>query len=1811
MDSIMATSSGKSSSNKKKKRKLTSPEDKPRPPKKYHIGKPEKEKEVLGVSESSKQSELDRIVEVGRSWKNLQLILSLQSKEIDLQKKIELAFNYVNTREGEGEEDYETVQVSRLVVFLNDWVQSLLISTDKKVVAESGVIETCLDYRCWLIFKYCLEESVRLQVSLTFSRNLLRAFSCVSRNALSLITEMRFGSKDLVFIGEEFELYSLVLDCVSMVFSSHGGLSNENLDLWISTVRAVLELVHKIFFENLVGGNAGAFALRFSCLVLEPFARFLRVHPPRKNGFHEFVDELLGFLLYLLGMLHGQFDGSNAGCTRKLLTIVEEVLSQGLFHSIHIDGFLSLHSARKYSSSNDGKMKPTKTVIKSYHRHLFDKLEWIIASKKESELNGLGELFHLFVDRVKNNKAASMLSEETKLSEEIERSKHLAAHSSKVVHHISSVPTEISYNSSNLTDEKRESLLDFFVQIMEPLLVEINGYLETKLEVGPLLLDAHCTLKSINHLLGSLFQEKLYLKTADISGRAFRNFLKKVYNTVLSFSTKSLCLSASDSDNQTQEILILVAKQFFVTAQNFLDIEYEVIENDLTSLWLMALSYLALGYYFKDVSDHCSLTAQILGFASQLVKLYSELRQVESAIFALCKAIRLIITRENNSGDRQIYGWFRSCISCLPYETYAKSVGMLLCAQEFKLTIHNGIKSIPEGQAGECIRLLSIDLMESMEWIKSCSAADGMELLESQEGSSKMLYFDLQAELFGRGLSEMYAMVMESLTVTVGNSSLLGRSIEDLITVIRPCMSILAGQQPDSAYDFLSYITGKTTDKGPDGNKLDMLNFGVSTHWVFVFFFRLYISCRSLYRQAITLMPPDTSKKMSEVMRDSFTAYSGRDSIERTEWKTEGYFSWIVRPSASLCVIIQSVSDICLQGSNADCSSLIYVLHAMALQRLVDLNRQIKSLEYILQIQVKLLGDTSLSEYCKRSRKWGRCLSNIREEGESLTQFILSYLSLLGSDRVSDCTTADETGLATYGQAFDESEKWDFSICSVNNKSLLTAIWWIVCQNIDIWSIHASKKMLKIFLSHVICTCLPSITRSFTDGENSQADEAGFLRKITMHHISSELLNNPILYEHKFVCRHLASSFCHLLKKSVLPLFSDFSIEDVDLNSSPHWQEVLSAVGSLPVAVPGSKTVTFHKLSEGRPISHSLHKTPADFSTELKDKKFTSCQSLLSFLCWMPKGYMNSRSFARYVTFLLNLERNVISSLLEFQDASSSCKQYELLKLLFSCRRALKYLTMVFSEEKTRITASSVIPVLSEGSFPMLWLFKSVFLVVGLQETLSEDDADEIREMMFSFLDHTSYIFLKLSEYHFTFALHSAFGKEPHEVQPNTNIAQEYDALNESDPCLGSLENNEAWKSILLMAQSLTQNMQGLLISLKGSLINEKAENDVNVNLNKLSSIASCMSGFLWGLSYGLNHSNATDNDKVKLGLNFEPNIGLCINVFADFLNFVSHMLFVEVGHQPRCSFDDQNFLSPSDCSCLSVSRQISDKGSCHTVTLGGAQDQKLRAAENCSTSLNTDDNFWSIHRNSSQLEESTSVGSITCHCRKNGLFQGLLKGDNPEAAILIRQLLMASSALLKLNLQSNDSSSLSSLIANCFGLSKILLLKFADVSEVPQPFSFICLDGVIKYLEELGNFPGNHTLDENMYGRLVELYLNALGKCISLQGKEATLASHETESSTKKLCSNKGSSETSFSRMSLFLNSFKSRLRMSFKVLISKSSEFHMLLEAIKKELMGVHKGCRTICKINTGSADGGSVSSTVAAGIDCLDLVLEYTSA
>lgn len=445
----------------------------------------------------------------------------------------------------------------------------------------------------------------------------------------------------------------------------------------------------------------------------------------------------------------------------------------------------------------------------------------------------------------------------------------------------------------------------------------------------------------------------------------------------------------------------------------------------------------------------------------------------------MCKAIRLVASRDGNAEESS-----SRFLTFPSNEVYSESVERLLSSHKFIHAIYKAIESIPEGQVSGCIRQITDDISETLRWMKDCSP-----LVKGK----KLQMFNLQAELLGRGLSRLYCLVLDSITITEGNSNLLGVSVKELMSLMRPYLSILVGQQPDTICKFFSSVMGETVNQVVGKGKV-LKKFGRSSQWVFVFFFQLFVSCRSLLRQAISLMPPSLSKKMSAEVGD-YTAYSAFELMERIDETDIGFFSWIVQPSASLLVVMQLISDVYLKYGLDDSSPLINIFQSMALQRLVDLNRQIILFKY-------------LQKKCYRSR-----IKALKEEAAGLTNFILENLSCVYQSPifVSDYVKSEDVvSLAP------QSNRWNQGIYVANKNSLPTAIWSNLCKNVDIWGNHVSKKQLKKFFSHLLRASLHCVSSSFQ--EPGMQDECKLLKRITFPHISSDLLSDSLLYEQKVRC---------------------------------------------------------------------------------------------------------------------------------------------------------------------------------------------------------------------------------------------------------------------------------------------------------------------------------------------------------------------------------------------------------------------------------------------------------------------------------------------------------------------------------------------------------------------------------------------------------------------------------------------------------------------------------------------------------------------
>lgn len=186
---------------------------------------------------------------------------------------------------------------------------------------------------------------------------------------------------------------------------------------------------------------------------------------------------------------------------------------------------------------------------------------------------------------------------------------------------------------------------------------------------------------------------------------------------------------------------------------------------------------------------------------------------------------------------------------------------------------------------------------------------------------------------------------------------------------------------------------------------------------------------------------------------------------------------------------------------------LVYILDVMALQRLNDLNRQINAFDFWLEDDTQQFdkedrGNTGLL-------KESYCL-----EAAQLTSFMMSYVRLLSSG---------ENGPFRH---YEIIASWNLSLCSLDEGSFPVATWRLLCENIDIWSSHASKKDLKNFFSNLIKFSFVQ-KRSCNDKEENSGSQSSY-REITLHNISVELLCDTIIYDRKVLLKNLASSFAML-----------------------------------------------------------------------------------------------------------------------------------------------------------------------------------------------------------------------------------------------------------------------------------------------------------------------------------------------------------------------------------------------------------------------------------------------------------------------------------------------------------------------------------------------------------------------------------------------------------------------------------------------------------------------------------------------------------
>lgn len=548
----------------------------------------------------------------------------------------------------------------------------------------------------------------------------------------------------------------------------------------------------------------------------------------------------------------------------------------------------------------------------------------------------------------------------------------------------------------------------------------------------------------------------------------------------------------------------------------------------------------------------------------------------------------------------------------------------------------------------------------------------------------------------------------------------------------------------------------------------------------------------------------------------------------------------------------------------------------------------------------------------------------------------------------------------------------------------------------------------------------------------------------------------------------------------------------------------------------------------------------------------------------------------------------MVSYLLNSHRGSFKCHPYELLRLFMSCRRVMKHLISTSLEDSSGAIDSTSISIVFKSPDSILWLLKSVSEIVGLPHSLFVETYSKwVQDVICPLTDHTSHIFSSISEI-------------PMDV---TNASFHTEHLLE------------------IMAEVLKEQARNILDSL-GTLHEVNFENHVRLlNCDGLAVTISCFQGFLWGLIARTDSSENmfTGNPQFSQSmLTYLTTLSDCITFYEDILNQCFNLVDATVSSCTSHSLLDvlAYKISSTESEHYSVNWPRTNQAT-------GMGDLTFNCDYNENNSPGCKYNGSSVHGKQKvpSFDAVHKMDLLKLGTSEGSLLQRLLKGEYPKIAFTLRQLFSASAAILKLKsifrlpkpLRSKfrHSKLAESSMHVLLETSVLILRETADMVGRLDPFSFVWLDAILTFLDVLGSSYVDHNLSETFYAQLIDIHFGAIGKCISFQGKTATLSSHETASDTKMLQSlnePRSNDMLIIDQVKFSINAFKSRLRISFKKLVN-PMKFDLMtgLQSLERALVGVRQECNMICKINAGNIDGGETSSIVAAGVDCLELVLE----
>lgn len=610
------------------------------------------------------------------------------------------------------------------------------------------------------------------------------------------------------------------------------------------------------------------------------------------------------------------------------------------------------------------------------------------------------------------------------------------------------------------------------------------------------------------------------------------------------------------------------------------------------------------------------------------------------------------------------------------------------------------IHKLPEGQVANLLKGLRVAVANSLDSFDT-QQTTSLWRIKNFSGSAK-------------GLLEVYTCILENANVTSSNSVLAGGAVRELLMkVLVPPMTNLVDVCAQSGIDSV-------------GKDSSMQENCVSSKPLFLL--SMYLSSRVLYRQCLLLMPPKAARKARMATLDVEINFLVADEAEVISYsKASEFLLSLQRGSLKMSTFLMKLLQSSVIGDGLCLPTMIYIINTIAIQSLVDLDRRIWALKF-------LIGKTE-------SKKYMKVLRSLEKEGAKLVSIVLQDL---------DAIKIEDTSLT--------SVKWNRVLTSLDFNLIHVARWRLICDTVDVWSTFANEEQLKNFVMALLHI---GKGRVLDDAKNPHIPEEGDCsvsveesRDEDLEDITDGLLKNLDFYELEGIRKVFATAFLQELKKILLSSFKEgcpiFNIiGDCIEGAAPPFAAESDAIFIEKVKL---KTNSLEKLSTLKILA--LNKE--------HQKTFRDCSRLLHLLATLPCGYLPSADNAGCAYTICQLEMVLVNFLLGGKEAVKHLKRSHVeseLKhcpsdnvrliwgdTLIACRRALHFLANSSASLEPSIISSDFTRTLfgSSTNTQCVTLLPKIVAMRTLETPMGMDDKNPQEPSSVPFKRNASGVFYSL-----------------------------------------------------------------------------------------------------------------------------------------------------------------------------------------------------------------------------------------------------------------------------------------------------------------------------------------------------------------------------------------------------------------------------------------------------------------------------------